>query len=767
MASLNKEEKNQISDDGSELVSIVKKKVKEFESFIGDWHKSAKEEFDMVAGNQWSDEDKNALEAQDRVPVVFNRIAAFIRGVCGMEVSNRQAVKYLPREMGDVQPNEIMNAAATWCRDYCNAEDEESDAFRDMVICGIGCTETRLDYAEDQEGMIFVERRDPLRVGWDTTAVKRNLTDANWVYSFADYSKAAFEEKWPDADLEQSSGMFPNDGGKGVDNSDFEAFYKENDNASSKPENSIRVIQFQYFKTIRMFKVQDLNGQIQEVPADKFNKMKKFVEERGMKYVKYDKREYRQCFVAGDTLLDNVKLPANEFTLKFLTGIRDRNKGYFYGMVRDAIDPQKWSNKFFSLAIEILATNSKGGLLAETDAFEDRDKAEEDWANPRSIVWARPGTIRDGKITQRQAAAPPPALDAMMGFAVSSMPQIMGINMEFLGLADRAQAGVLESQRKQAAISTLAEFFAALSLYRRVQGKCLMTMILNYLADGRLIRIVGQEKAQYIPLLRQPGFEKFDVIVDEAPNSPDVKARTWDALGQILPQMMKMGAPIPPEVLDYSPIPASLAAKWKEELAKAKQQKLPPQVQQQMQQMQEQLQKLGQENQSLKSNQQVKMSEMQANQQIKMQELQMQREEMMAKLNLQREESAAQLELKRQVAEVDAQIAAEKIQADAALQREKAIADLQTKLEQNQFDREVTEKEIETKNESNAEENAFKTQMTALMKKVDQILAEDKKEAEPKDIKLNYKDGALTDAVLTKDDGTKVTVKVGRSTKGK
>lgn len=760
MASLNKEEKKQIKDDGSELVSVVKKKVKEFESFIGDWHKSAKEEFDMVAGDQWSDEDKAALEAQDRVPVVFNRIAAFIRGVCGMEVSNRQAVKYLPREMGDVQPNEIMNAAATWCRDYCNAEDEESDAFRDMVICGIGCTETRLDYEEDQEGMIFVERRDPLRVGWDTTAVKRNLTDANWVYSFADYSKAAFETKWPGVDLEQSSGMWPNDSGKGIDNADNEEFYKENDGASTKPQNSIRVVQFQYFKTIKMFKVQDLNGQIQEIPADKFNKMKKFVEERGMQYVKYDKREYRQCFVAGDVLLDDIKLPANEFTLKFLTGIRDRNKGHFYGMVRDAIDPQKWSNKFFSLAIEILATNSKGGLLAETDAFEDRDKAEEDWANPRAIVWARPGTIRDGKITQRQSAAPPPALDAMMGFAVSSMPQIMGINMEFLGLADRAQAGVLESQRKQAAISTLAEFFAALSLYRRVQGKCLMTMILQYLADGRLIRIVGQEKAQYIPLLRQPGFEKFDVIVDEAPNSPDVKARTWDALGQILPQMMKMGAPIPPEVLDYSPIPASLAAKWKEELAKAKQQKLPPQVQQQMQKMQEQLQKLTQENQSLKSNQQVKMAEMQANHQIKMQELQAEREAMVAKLQLQREESEAQLELKRQIAEVEAQMDYEKMQTEANLKREQAIVDTQMSLDKMNSEQELKHKE----KEEHPEEIEFKSKISELMTKVDQILDGEDKEPEPKDIKLNY-NGTLVDAVLIKDDGSEVRVSVGRNKK--
>ena len=54
-----------------------------------------------------------------------------------------------------------------------------------------------------------------------------------------------------------------------------------------------------------------------------------------------------------------------------------------------------------------------------------------------------------------------------------------------------------------------------------------------------------------------------------------------------------------------------------------------------------------------------------------------------------------------------------------------------------------------------------------LMDKVDRLLTEEKKDAEPKDIKLNYKDGKLVDAIMTKDDGSQVKVKVGRTTKGK
>lgn len=756
MSSLSKQETQEYKDEG--MASVVKQKVKDFESFIGDWHEEAKLSYDMVAGRQWSEEDKAALEAQERVPVVFNRIAAFIRGICGMEVSNRQAVKYLPRELNDVQSNEVLNAASDWARDGCNAADEDSDAFRDVVICGLGCTETRLDYEEDPEGKVFIERRDPLRVGYDPSAVKKNIQDATWVYSYADYTRASFEAKWPDKVDEVFSTTFPNEGATNVEDDRLEAQYKGDSDTQSTTGDNVRVIQFQYYKTLPFYKVQDLNGQIQEVPAERFKVMRDFLEARGLRYVKFTKRQYRQCFIAGDVELEDVPLPADEFTLKFLTGIRDRNTGYFYGMVRDAIDPQKWSNKFFSLAIEILATNAKGGLFAEVDAFEDRDQAEEDYANPRKIIFTKPGALGGGKIQPRTPNSPPSALDSMMNFAVGSMPQIMGINMEFLGLADRAQAGILESQRKQAAITTLAEFFSSLSLYRRNQGRCMMNIILKYLSDGRMIRIVGQANAKYIPLIRKPGFEKFDVIVDEAPNAPDVKARTWDVLNNILPQMMKMGIPIPPEVLDYSPIPASLAEKWKSMLAQPKAE-MSPEHQQMMQQMQEQMQKLMQENQQLKQDQSMKMMELQA-----------EREAMMEKLAMQREESVAQLELKRQIAEMDAQIASAKLQSEQALKQEQAIADLQLKLQQMEADQSMKAaqmaQEYEDRENDTAEkeqESAFKSQMNALMAKVDKIISEEKKDPEPKDIKLNYKDGKLVDAVLIKDDGTQIKVKVGRN----
>src|SRR5262245_41008939 len=168
--------------DNDALLIRVKGWFKEDGPHCRQWHTLAMEDYRYRAGDQYDNEDKNALEDQKRVMLVFNRIDPVIDAVIGSEITNRQEVRYIPRQVSDGPANEVLTEAARWFRDQCDAEHEESSAFADAVTCGMGWTETRLDYEENPDGEPSVERIDPLEMFWDCASRKANLTDARRVY---------------------------------------------------------------------------------------------------------------------------------------------------------------------------------------------------------------------------------------------------------------------------------------------------------------------------------------------------------------------------------------------------------------------------------------------------------------------------------------------------------------------------------------------------------------------------------------------------------
>jgi hypothetical protein len=278
------------------------------------------------------------------------------------------------------------------------------------------------------------------------------------------------------------------------------------------------------------------------------------------------------------------------FTFNALTGKRDRNKNVFYGLVRPMTDPQRWANKFFSQILHIINGNAKGGLMIEDGAVDNIRKLEEGWAQADSITVFNDGALSQGKVQPKPQAPMPLGPERMMEFSISSIRDSSGVNLEQLGMANREQAGYLEAQRKQAGITILSSMFDSMRRYRKNQGRLLADFIKNYLSDGRLIRITGQDGTErFIPLLRQDDTMQYDVIVDEAPTSHNVKERVFGMMMQMLPVLTKMGTPIPPELVDYMPLPSSLTEKWKAQIVKSQND---PQKQQ-MGQMQAQLQMAG------------------------------------------------------------------------------------------------------------------------------------------------------------------------------
>lgn len=558
-------------EDGQDVVKLVRDCRSKAHKSQSEWRDESRDSFDMVAGKQWTTEDEAALEAQNRIPVVFNRLGTIIDAVSGSEVNNRQEVRYIPREIGDVAHNEVLTSAAQWVRDNCDAEDEESDAFVDVLVCGVGWTETRMDYESDEEGQCLIERVDPLEMRWDPAARRRNLADAKWIQRERGFTKDEVRLRWPEyVDDLKAKPEFDDDEDREPHIRDERDGYRSGSESGNQKEALYPVVQHQWFETYCVYKVlsPDTN-QIIEVEEERFEEIQK-IAPMPLQSAKIHKRRYMQAFVCGDTLLEFGEAPCQDgFTFQAITGRRDRNKGSWYGLVRPMKDPQRWANKFFSQVLHILNTNAKGGLMIETGAAPNIRKLEKDWAKADSVVALNPGGL--GKVQPKPVTVIPPAIGDMMNFAISSIRDTSGVSLELLGMADREQAGYLEAQRTKAGLTILAGFFDALRLYRKKQGRVLAYFIREYLSDGRLVKVVGKDREQFVPLLKQPDGMKYDVIVDSAPTSRDMKEKTWAALMELLPLLQQFGVPPPPEVIDYAPLPSGLVAAWKPQLMQMKQ----------------------------------------------------------------------------------------------------------------------------------------------------------------------------------------------------
>lgn len=568
----------QETDNHAEVLSEFNARFKHSKSHWADWRTEARNLYDLKAGRQWDADDEARLREECRPAVTFNVADKYADVMVGLQINNRQNIRFFPREAGDAQVSEVMTGAVEWGRDLCDASDDETDAFLDAMWTGIGCMEGYLDKDLEASGVPACQRVDNMEVYPDPSARKRNFADARYIIRIKEMEHDEYEDLFGTA-YESSSDEFED---VTDDDGDITVIQEPQDYNSEPGSNGTlkkkkcMVADYQYWKREKRWIVTHPQMGQKELTEDEYEAYKPFFERAqktgqrfGIQAIR--RKVYYRAWISKGRIATGengfgLSPYQGGFTYHLITGKRDRNKNTWYGLGRTIMEPQKWLNKFFSTILYAMMTNAKGGLMAEEDAFKDARKAESEWANPSSITWLRKGALIDGKVQPKPPAPYPQGLDRLMEFTLQSLPQVTGMSVELMGLTDKVQTGVVEAQRKQGAMSIIAWAFDAMRRYYRSMGRQLARYVVDYVPEGTLVMINGEVSKQYVPIIKKQLSLNFDVIVDEAPTSVNQQERVWAVLENMIPQLLTAGIPIPPQVLDFAPLPEDLKSAWKKHL---------------------------------------------------------------------------------------------------------------------------------------------------------------------------------------------------------
>lgn len=594
MAAKSKREKEPSKLDDGALYLTLQEQVKADINALRAWRLRAKENFAFVPPwGQWSAEDRAALEGQNRPVTAFDKTSKFVRAVCGIEVNNRAQTTYIPTEpnnAGEVKANELLTVASDWMDETSDAPRHQSRSFRDMFICGVGATESTVSYDDDPEGLYVETRLNPLFIGWDKDARDQNVLDSKRRWHVrcmtAKEARELLDEvtdasKFTNEDLDATWAAEVMTSSQAEGRTLEQKERREENVNNDDPKRNIHVVQIQWFEfEPYMWTANPVADGQPNAPRYMALSLDEYKEANGkwramgaladLPAARLRRKVFKQAFLGGKVLFSgdapNPGTPETPggFTINIMTGEPDDIEGTFYGMVDLLKDPQKWSNKLFSQLLHMVNTTAKGGILIEEDAMVDAREFLDNYARTDAVSILAKGAIAKGKVMAKPGVAITAGIMQLIQLAENAFSEVTGMNLELMGLADREQAGVLEAQRKQAAMTILATLFDSLSMFRKDVGRSKLYFIQNFLiSDQRWIMIDSKDGPQARQLTKQDTAGKYNTRVGAAPTAPDTKERAWASLQPVLPYFVESGKMTPEltaEIIDFIPgLPSKLS----------------------------------------------------------------------------------------------------------------------------------------------------------------------------------------------------------------
>ena len=612
--------KKDYAPEGYETVEDYLKDVRETyeRDYTADYENrlEAIEDKKFAVGDQW---DPRVLEHRAGLPcLVINSIPQFTAQLVGDWRQQRNAVKVLPAENGDIEVAEMRGDLIRAIEYKSRADRVYDQAFESLVTCGDGAFRVAVEYAKDDvfdQDILVRPIEDALSVIWDRMSVDPTGRDARHCFVEDQIPREEFKRKWPEKD--------PSELGQKMTYTLRRSGWFDN--------NTFRVVEhWRMIERERLICLFD-DGFMSVITSDN---LEEAIQQHGQPV----KTRIAPCLYAQMHLVTGWGILSGPYEYKLnrlpiirmtgrtmnIEGIRLR-----YGLVRFMKDPARLRNFWRSVAAEQLGYAPKAQWIATESAIAGYEEQFRKAHLTRDPVLKVSDEAVIGQNIQR-VEPPAPQMALLQEAQVNSqdMKDVTGIHDASLGIRSNEVSGkAIQARQHEGDIASLTFYDNANAAL--LEGGDVMNQLIPQIYDGtRIIRTIGMDETPKLVKINDPMDPKspnltvgnYDVALETGPSyttKREAAAQSMMDAVQVWPQLMQVAGDLVAKAQDWPGAqelaerlqktipPQFLSEEDRQKVEQSGGSQQPPIDPQAVQQAMQQMQQLQAENEKLKADKEV------------------------------------------------------------------------------------------------------------------------------------------------------------------
>lgn len=530
--------------------------------------REAMEDKKFSAGEQW---DPVVLQHRQGLPcLVINTIPQFTAQLVGDWRTNRNGIKVVPAENGDVDVASVRTDLIRAIETDSRATRVYDSAFESVVQCGDGAFQIVVEYAADDVFDQEIRIRpidDALSVVWDRTSLDPTGRDATHCFVDEPLPRKEFDKIWPGHD--------PSTLGR--------QFYHDLRASGWYDEDIVRVTA--HWRMIERNRLLTMFSDGQIIAIDKDHNLDDLIDKHGLPIrSRVAPCKYAQmhlvtgfCILSGPYEYKLNRLPIIRMVGRVVNVNGRRTR---HGLVRFMKDVVRMKNFWRSVASEQLGYAPKAQWIATESAVEGR----EDTIRKAHLTRDPLVVINDDAIIGQniQRLDPPPIQAALLNEAqinTQDMKDVTGIHDASLGINGNETSGrAIMARQREGDVASLTYYDNGNAAILEA-GDVINQLIPQIYDATRVIRIIGEDESIKLKKINDPydpsspdlATGKYDVAMTTGPSYTTRRVEAADAMMQavqVWPQLISVAGDIIAKAQDW---PGA------QELATRLQKTIPPQ----------------------------------------------------------------------------------------------------------------------------------------------------------------------------------------------